>query len=64
MVHKPVIDDVVWYIHWATMLLISPLALLLMPLVFIWDVITGYFMSITVVSPEAKPILITGIEAC
>ena len=63
MVHKPVIEDVVWYIHWATMLLVSPLLLLLMPLVFIWDGITGYFMSTKVISPEGKPILITGCDS-
>jgi len=63
LLHFPVVEDVVWYFLWAINLLVAPLFIPLLPLVFLFDVVTGHFGVGKSHSPEGKAVLITGCDS-
>ena len=61
-VHKPIIEDVVYYLYWATQLLCCPFYAFIFTILFLRDLVNGVF-TVKYQEPQGRAVLITGCDS-
>jgi hypothetical protein len=63
LLHTPVLEELMWYVYWAGLIVLSPLYLVGLVLLFLYDLYSGFiFDALRFEDAKGRAVLITGCD--